>query len=112
MTLKNTNCSRNKAVSKIKMRSTTPKEKRIMADGGLPINKIFDQTDANRVSDLEWAQDDDNRLYAISRPAGFEQPTLVRVDAQEGTVERVDNAEADKLTLTEVPNQLTANKGD
>lgn len=84
----------------------------VKTDGGFPINKIFKLTEATRVSDLDWAQDSQNRLYAINQKDTFASANVVRVDAQQATVEKIDNPEYDDLDLEEIPDLLSTTKGD
>jgi len=85
-------------------------EKKLRADGGSPIARVFELTDANRISDLIWAEDDNGQLYALeieqqSRASIHGQraegiSTAVAIDIQDGIVREVaiDELAVEKLS--------------
>jgi hypothetical protein len=87
----------------------TNENSQLRADGGLPINKIFDKTGTNRVSDLDWGQDEDGRLYAITEQ---DERTVVRIDAKEGTIEEIGTEEMRDINLERISDSLAAGLGD
>jgi len=57
---------------------STPTGKKLRADGGSPIARVFELTGADRISDLTWVVDSDGQLYALE----VDQDSLLPVTAQ------------------------------
>ena len=86
--------------------SATPAKKQLRADGGFPIGRVFELTDADRVSDLAWAEYSDGQLYAIEVEQEGQAPihrwtkesisTAVAINIHDGMAREVD---IDELTL-------------
>lgn len=104
-----------KISSQLTENQMTSNTTRIVTDGGLPISTIFEKTGANRISELEWVEDEQNRLYAYipadspdkaaneysltpTETVGLfntdkiipqKETSIVRIDTKEATVEIV-----------------------
>lgn len=89
---------------------------KLRADGGSPIARVFELTDADRISDLTWVEDSDGQLYALevdqdSLPPVTAQAkeyisTAVAINIQNGTVHKVDTDEVAVGQLSRVDDAL------
>jgi len=89
------------------VRRTAPSaDPTLRADGGNPLGQVFELVDANRVSELRWAEDDDGRLYALERGGPGQESTVVLVDVAAGTAEKVDPDDPTRSALSPVEDVL------
>lgn len=84
----------------------TPANPALRADGGNPLGEVFELVDANRVSNLQWAEDDEGHLYALDLGRLEQESTVVAVDVAAGTAEEVDTDELDRAALSPVDDVL------
>jgi len=83
---------------------------------GSPIARVFELTDADRVSDLTWVEDSDGQLYAlevdqdsllpVTAQAEEHISTAVAINIQNGTVHKVDTDEVAVGQLSRVDDAL------
>lgn len=93
------------------------------SDGGIPFKRIFKETGVRRVNELEMIEDEDNLLYAfqeankpesvttyeintypLAQKIAPEPGTVVRVDAETGSVESIESSVLADVELTPIDN--------
>ena len=96
---------------------SNPTERKPRADGDSPIARVFELTDADRISDLTWVVDSDGQLYAlevdqdsllpVTAQAEEYASTAVAINVRDGIVREIDTNELAVENLSRVDNALS-----